>query len=68
MSYDTTREQRLKKEGLTMTTCLLHPKSVGEIKLKSADPLAHPSIDPHYLEDPYDVKALIEVSLAHLSI
>ncbi|CAF3765262.1 unnamed protein product [Rotaria sp. Silwood1] len=39
---------------------LLHPKSKGEITLASRDPLAHPIIDPHYLEDKEDVRILIE--------
>jgi len=32
----------------------------GTIKLKSKDPLAHPLIDPMYLQHPRDVEALVE--------
>lgn len=60
LSYDTTTEEREKKEGFTIFPTFLHPKSIGEIKLKSSDPLIAPSIDPHYFEDPYDVQAMIE--------
>ena len=63
LSYDTTTEEREKKEGFTIFPTFLHPKSIGEIKLKSSDPLIAPSIDPHYFEDPYDVQAMIEVRI-----
>lgn len=34
------------------------PEARGEITLKSADPLAHPAIQPHYLENETDLRAL----------
>ncbi|CAF3606651.1 unnamed protein product [Rotaria sp. Silwood1] len=39
---------------------LLHPESKGEITLASRDPLAHPIINPNYLEDKEDVRKLVE--------
>ena len=42
-----------------MVPLLLHPKSRGSIKLRSADPFDHPLIDPKYLSHPDDVKTLI---------
>ncbi|CAF0905369.1 unnamed protein product [Rotaria sordida] len=39
---------------------LLHPESKGEITLASCDPLAHPIINPNYLEDKEDVRKLVE--------
>lgn len=39
---------------------LLHPKSIGEITLQSADPFVPPSLDPHYYEHPEDVKLMME--------
>ncbi|KAF8822604.1 GMC oxidoreductase [Cardiosporidium cionae] len=37
---------------------LLHPRSRGEISLKSSDPMAHPKIDPKYLSHPRDLEIL----------
>lgn len=38
---------------------LIYPKSHGEIRLRSADPLAPPVIDPRYLSDPADLEHLV---------
>ncbi|XP_077990212.1 glucose dehydrogenase [FAD, quinone]-like [Glandiceps talaboti] len=54
-----TKEDMLAKEGLTFMPGLLHPKSVGNIKLKSTDPIEPPLMDPHYLEDQDDVETII---------
>ncbi|XP_060067761.1 glucose dehydrogenase [FAD, quinone]-like [Ylistrum balloti] len=48
------------KEGMMLIVQLLTPASVGRVTLKSTNPFEHPTIDPHYLEDPDDVKALIK--------
>ena len=50
---------RASKKEFTLTTILAHPKSKGTIRLKSRDPFDYPEIDPHYLENPHDVKVLI---------
>ena len=55
-------------KGFIIAPVLLHPKSIGEITLQSADPRAPPIIDPHYLEHPHDVKVLIEVILLILQL
>ncbi|KIM36177.1 GMC oxidoreductase [Hebeloma cylindrosporum] len=39
--------------------CLLRPLSRGALRLKSADPWDHPSIDPKYLSAPEDVKRIM---------
>ena len=37
---------------------LVQPFSVGEVRLRSSDPAAPPSIDPRYFQQPADVEAL----------
>lgn len=37
----------------------MHPLSVGEVRLASADPLAPPIIDPHFLEKEADARQLL---------
>ncbi|GBG25358.1 Choline dehydrogenase, mitochondrial [Hondaea fermentalgiana] len=39
-------------EGFTLTPSLIHPESVGSIRLASADPEDQPIIDARYLSDP----------------
>jgi choline dehydrogenase len=36
--------------GMTMHATLQRPRSRGELKLRSADPLEHPSLDPRYFD------------------
>jgi choline dehydrogenase len=40
------------QDGVTVAAVLLQPRSVGEVRLASADPFAPPEIDPRYLTDP----------------
>ncbi len=40
------------RPGITLHGTLQRPLSHGEIRLRSADPLQHPAIDPRYLSDP----------------
>lgn len=46
--------------ALVVTVALGRPSSVGALTLTSADPLAPPRLDPHYLETAADVAALVE--------
>lgn len=39
---------------------LLHPKSRGTVKLRSADPLAAPVIDYNFLTDPEDLRRILK--------
>ena len=48
--------QRVKGHGVTINTCNLRPRSIGEVTLRSADPLDAPAVDPNFLADPYDWK------------
>ncbi len=45
--------------GYSLGPCLIRPKSRGEIRLKSADPHAHPAIHANYLDHPDDLAALV---------
>jgi choline dehydrogenase len=46
--------------GFTLGPTLLTPESSGEIRLRSADPFDHPTIDPDYLAEAADVERLVE--------
>jgi choline dehydrogenase-like flavoprotein len=48
------------RPALTVMPTLIYPKSRGEIRLASSDPLAAPHIDPHFLEEPDDRRHLLE--------
>jgi len=45
---------RVKGHGMTINTCNLRPRSIGQVTLRSADPAAEPAIDPNFLADPDD--------------
>jgi choline dehydrogenase len=42
--------------AITASVCNLRPTSRGYVRIKSADPRAHPAINPHYLSAPEDRK------------
>lgn len=46
--------------GFSCHVCVLRPFSRGEVFLQSDDPMADPGIDPRFLSDERDVKALIK--------
>jgi choline dehydrogenase len=46
--------------GFSLSAALLRPHSRGYLQLKSADPLAHPLIQPNYLQQEADLPSLIE--------
>lgn len=45
--------------GFSCHVCLLRPKSVGELRLNSPDPLAAPLINPRFLEHPDDIEGML---------
>jgi len=45
--------------GLSCHTCLLRPKSRGEVTLRSADPKDDPKIDPKFLSHPDDMRDMV---------
>ncbi len=47
-------QTRLDGHGFTVNSTFLRPKSVGSVKLRSADPAAEPLVDPNYLADSSD--------------
>ncbi|XP_011342593.1 glucose dehydrogenase [FAD, quinone] isoform X2 [Ooceraea biroi] len=50
----------LYKNTVTIAPILLHPKSRGEVRLRSGDPFDEPLIDPKYLSNENDIDTLIE--------
>jgi choline dehydrogenase-like flavoprotein len=45
---------QLGEHGCTLNSAFLRPQSRGSVRLASADPLAHPLIDPNYFAEAYD--------------
>lgn len=56
------------KTTITIAPVLLHPKSTGEVKLKSSNPLDEPIIDPKYLSNKDDVFTLIKGKIIYFFI
>ena len=46
--------------GFSIASVALQPRSRGSVRLRSADPLEPPDIDPSYLSDPEDARVLVE--------
>ena len=44
---------------VTITVSLVQPKSIGEVRLRSADPLVPPIIHGNYLQEQADVNAMV---------
>ncbi|MEW2514805.1 GMC family oxidoreductase N-terminal domain-containing protein [Streptomyces sp. NPDC046870] len=45
--------------GYTLAAAVSLPRSRGTVRLASSDIRQQPLIDPHYLEDPYDIDTLV---------
>ena len=50
----------IKRHGFMGYYNMQRPEARGEITLKSADPLAHPAIQPNYLNNDSDLRTLRE--------
>lgn len=46
--------------GITLNSYTLRPKSRGTVRLRSADPVSQPIVDPNFLAEPDDLKTSIE--------
>ncbi|GIY78769.1 glucose dehydrogenase [Caerostris darwini] len=49
-----------KKPILICMSQILHPKSRGTVRLRTTNPYDFPDIDPNYMDDPQDVKDVVE--------
>ncbi|CAN5504036.1 GMC family oxidoreductase N-terminal domain-containing protein [soil metagenome] len=47
------------QHGLTLSACILRPRSAGHIRLRSSDPTWAPAIEGNYLDDPADAETLM---------
>jgi choline dehydrogenase len=45
--------------GLTLTSCLMNPKSRGEVRIQSSNPLDLPLIDPNFLSHENDMSVML---------
>jgi len=64
-SYDQNKFGELEREpGMTIAVSIARPESRGTIMAKSADPFVRPSLIPHYLSAPNDLR----VSLAGITL
>jgi choline dehydrogenase len=54
--------------GVTLHACPLRPESRGEIRLRSADPLEPPAIEPRYLTTGDDARMMVECVRLSLEI
>jgi choline dehydrogenase-like flavoprotein len=58
--YQVTDEDIAGKAFVSPISVLLHPKSLGTVRLASSDPNDHPLIDPNYFEHKDDVASVVE--------
>lgn len=52
------RGRKVARPGVQIDINLERPRSAGTVRLSSANPSAHPVIDPNYFADPHDVEIL----------
>ena len=66
--WDALFEKTKNQYGFLFEPCLQQPASVGNIRLKSANPFEHPLIDPRYLEEKRDVDILLEGTFHDITV
>ncbi|WP_298625199.1 GMC family oxidoreductase [uncultured Legionella sp.] len=54
--------------GMSLHACALRPKSRGRIRLKSANPMHAPAIDPNFLAHDYDVELMLRAYKMSLAL
>ena len=54
--------------GYSAHLLLARPRSIGEVRLASADTRVDPLIDPRYFSDPYDMETLVKGTQIALDI
>jgi len=59
LSSDMAGSPTHKFSGFTFSVCQLRPESRGTVRIKSADPLEPPAMQPNYLSTPRDRETLI---------
>jgi choline dehydrogenase len=60
LSLDKFGEPLHRFAAITPSVCNLRPTSRGQVRIKSADPMAHPAIHPAYLETEEDRRVAID--------
>jgi len=53
---------KLEGHGYILGGLVLNPYSIGEITLKSPDPMSYPAINPNYLSDDRDLEVLLKAT------
>ena len=46
--------------GVTLTSCIMNPKSRGEVTINSSNPIDLPNINPNFLSHKDDINSLLE--------
>ncbi|XP_025016637.1 glucose dehydrogenase [FAD, quinone]-like [Tetranychus urticae] len=64
--YESYFQPYVGRETLTAYVCLLHPESVGSLRLSSRNPMDKPLVNPNYFDSTKDIKTLVEgIKVAH---
>ena len=53
------RGRKVARPGVQIDINLERPKSLGTVRLRDANPVSHPAIDPNFLSSPQDIQELV---------